>query len=309
VRRDADGAGVVIGPRGSGRAPHRVRVDAAALHDVCERCHAPVPEAEAYRVSPSLPCWFTTAEELATGPDAARDCVDCHMPPVERAAAAGGPSLTLRRHGWAGSGVPKDAAGYASLAARGWSFGAEVEVSAAPPSVRLVNRAGHALPTADPERFLRVEARYEDAAGTVLARDLERIGQTWDFGDGTADRPARRLADDRLQAGETRTWLPALPAPPPAAVALVVEVLHVRVTAANAATLDAAAPDAELAAAWPDWPRDLRAAYPLASVVFRARVELSDGTVTRAAAHEIAADSIALMGLAAEAQAARVRTP
>jgi hypothetical protein len=81
------------------------------------------------------------------------------------------------------------------------------------------------------------------------------------------------------------------------------------VTAANAATLDAAAPDAELAAAWPDWPRDLRAAYPLASVVFRARVELSDGTVTRAAAHEIAADSIALMGLAAEAQAARVRTP
>ncbi len=280
VRRDEDGRGTVVGPRGSGRAPHRVRVDAAALAAVCDRCHAPVPDPLAYRVSPSLPCWFTTREELASGPAAGTSCVDCHMPQTQRPVVPGGPVVTLRRHGWAGGGVPKVAAGYASLEARGWRLGVDVSVATDPVVVTLTNTAGHAVPTGDPERFLQVEARYEHEDGKVLASDVLRIGQTWDFGDGTAAHPARRLADDRLQAGSTHAWTPAL-TPSAEAARLVVEIVHVRVTEANAAALDATSLDLALAALWPEFPSDLQASYPLRSVVYRAAFSVGPGAEKR----------------------------
>lgn len=292
VRRDADGLGTVVGPRGSGRAPHRVRTDPAALTSICERCHAPVDDPETYRVSPSLPCWFTTREELAAGPQAAQSCVDCHMPELERSAALGAPVVTLKRHGWAGGGVPKNAEGYSSLVARGWALGLTVDVSAQPLAVTLLNAAGHAVPTADPERFLLVEVRAEDDAGTALGSDTLRLGQTWDFGDGTAARPAHRVADDRLQAGATRRWEPALVVPT-AATRLVVSIRHVRVNEHNAAALDATVLDAELAALWPDFPAELRKAYPRMSQVYRETVDLRTGARTLASAEQLAADSLA----------------
>lgn len=292
VRRDDDGLGTVVGPRGSGRAPHRVRKDPATLTAVCDRCHAPVDDPLAYAVNPSLPCWFTTREELAGGPEAGRTCVDCHMPELERSAAVGAPVVTLKRHGWAGGGIPKHAEGYASLVSRGWKLGMDVVVSAEPLSVTLTNTAGHAVPTADPERYFEVEARYEDAAGAVLAADALRIGQTWDFGDGTPARPARRVADDRLQAGATREWAPAIPVPP-TATRLIVTVLHVRVTEPNARALDAAVLDAELAALWPEFPSDLRRAYPRMSHVYRQTVDLDTGTRVLATAEDLAAASLA----------------
>ncbi len=294
VRRDEDGVGTVVGPRGSGRAPHRVRADRAALTAVCDRCHAPVDDPLAYAVNPSLPCWFTTREELAGGPEAGRSCVDCHMPEVERSAAVGAPVVALKRHGWAGGGIPKHAEGYASLVARGWRLGMDVAVATEPLAVTLTNTAGHAVPTADPERFLRVEARYEDDAGAVLARDTLRIGQTWDFGDGTPAHPARRVADDRLQAGATRQWTPPV-ARPPGAARLVVTVQHIRVTEENAAALDAAAPDAELSALWPQFPAELRLAYPRLSYVYRETVDLRTGARTLATPEELAAASLAVL--------------
>ncbi len=282
VRRDADGAGIVVGTGASavGGAPHRVRVDPDGLRDVCVRCHSPGPAV----VTPQFYCWFETADELARGPDAGKECVTCHMPTTERAVAVGSEPRTTRQHHWVGGGVPKSYDAYATLLARGFSPGLEVEVAvvAGAPTVSLRNVAGHALPTGDPERHLRVEARIEDAAGRVLAREVIRIGQRWDWGDAGTGRPARRVADERLGPGETRGWSPALGVPEGSVgVTLVVEVAHVRLSPANAEHMKATSLDAELTGYRPDAPARIEALdehYPLATFIHRERVRLAYGT-------------------------------
>ncbi len=296
VRRDEDGAGIVIGPRGSGRAPHRVRADKAALTDVCVRCHSPGP----VTLTPTFTCWFETSEELATGPVAGSACTDCHMPEAERAAAMGGPKITVRRHLWEGGGVPKSYARYDGLLDRGWRAGLDVAVATDPVRVTLTNtRAGHALPTADPERHLRVEARLEAADGTVRARDVLRVGQVWDWGDAASGRPARRLTDNRLAPAEARVWAPVLVADnvAPAPVRLVVEVFHVRLTPANAGSMAATRLDAELRELWAAAPTllpTLDKHYPLATLVHRETVPLDGGKRVVATPEELVAASRAL---------------
>lgn len=261
VRRDPGGAGVVIGPRGAGRAPHPVRVDPGALRDVCVGCHSPGPA----QISPTFVCWFETADELARSatPDAA--CVDCHMPPAERPAGVGGPPVALRRHLWQGGGVPKDADAYAPLVAAAWTPG--FDVAFADGVVTLTNaRAAHAIPTGDPERHLRVEARVEGPDGVVLGRDALRIGQTWDWGDEASGRVAHRTSDNRLGPGEARRWTPRLPA---GGARVVVTVAHVRVTPENAAYMAQAKLDDELRALHPGAdPAAAATTYPLGTIVF-----------------------------------------
>ena len=272
VRRDPDGQGTVIVPHEGVVAPHRTRIDPAALTNICVRCHSPGPAV----ISPSLFCWFETADELAQGPAAGSTCTSCHMPAAERAVAAGSPVRATRVHGWAGGGVPKSPEGYESLLARGYTPGVEVSVSADPLLVTLENTAGHALPTADPERYLRVEARYEDAAGATLDRALLRVGQRWDWGDAAVGRPPRRVKDERLGPGETREWRPDL-ARPDGAVALVVELSHVRLQPAYASGMRSVKLDAELQALWPDAAArlpDFERHYPLGTRIYRQRLPL-----------------------------------
>lgn len=281
VRRDADGEGIVIGPRGTGRAPHRVRADPEALAGICVNCHSPTAaDGSPIAISPELVCWFETAQEIpvAAGSGSAdvASCVACHMPVVARPAADGAPDVELRRHVWMGGGIPKYYDGYLTLRSRGWESGLDVRVRDG--QVTLTNvRAGHSLPTADPERFLRVEARLE-VNGAVVSRDVLRIGQIWDWGDAVSGRAAHRLADTRLRGGETRVWTPALSG----AGDLVVEVAHVRLTPEHAASMKAAVLDAELIALWPEAQTLLPAIdehYPLATWIFRERHEQATGAV------------------------------
>ncbi len=271
VRRDPDGKGTVVGPRGSGRAPHRVRADAEALRGVCEGCHSPGADIV---ITPTFPCWFTTVEEITVGPLAGADCVDCHMPGASRPAAEGAPAEALRQHTWPGGGLPKHVD---QLPAPGdWQPGLDVEVRSAPVEVRLQNaRAAHAIPTGDPERHVLVEARALDASGVEVSKDQLRIGQTWDWGDDTTGRPATKLADNRLQAGETRAWTPVLKLDQAARVE--VTVTYVRLTEANAAKMAHTRLDAELQALWPDLPVHLAgplADYPRRRVIFSESVAL-----------------------------------
>jgi hypothetical protein len=234
VRLDDAGRSVIVGPRAAARTPHPVREDRAALHAVCVRCHSPGPA----RLTPTFFCWFQTADELAAGPWAGRaDCVDCHMPRGADGRA---------RHHWVGGGVPKWYDAYDSLLARGWTPGLDVEPvtvrregDSLRASVTYANaRAGHDLPTADPERFLLLEVALVDAGGRTLARERLRIGQRWDWGDLATGRPARRVDDNRLAPGERRTWSVMLPAPPPGA-RVVVSAKHVRLTVPNARSMRA----------------------------------------------------------------------
>lgn len=278
VRRGEDGLGHVVGPRGSGRAPHRVVADRAALDGVCVRCHSPGPA----RISATFTCWFETADELAAGPSAGAACVDCHMPTTTRTAAVGGPPLELRRHWWTGGGVPKRPQAAAELVARGYTPGVDVAVDPGPPlRLTLTNtRAGHLVPTADPERHLLVEARVVGADGRVRATHTARLGQTWDWGDEATQRPARRLTDDRIRPGEARTLeLPLAPGP---GEHVELEVAHVKVAEATVPHLAAAALDAELLALWPEAADHVAAipeTYPRRLVFFRARVEGGDVVV------------------------------
>ena len=287
VRRDADGEGIVVGPRGSGRAPHRVRADRAALTGICVNCHSPTgpagPDGEPtpIQISATFVCWFETAQELAASKTlgSASGCTDCHMPRVDRAAANGGPTVDLARHVWTGGGIPKSYDGYDTLIARGWESGLDVTVAGR--QVTLTNaRAGHSLPTADPERFLRVEARVE-SGGVVVSRDVLRIGQVWDWGDAATGRAARRLSDNRLRGGESRVWSPKLDGEGD----VIVEVAEVRLTPDNAAGMQQVSLDAELSALWPEAQELLRHVdehYPLMTYVYRRKAEHGTGVATGA---------------------------
>ena len=306
VQRDADGEGVVIGPRGSGRAPHRVRADKAALDGICVSCHSPGE----IILTETFPCWFKTADELAAGPSRDQTCVGCHMPTTTRPAATGGGELDLLRHTWTGGGVPKTVTDYTTLTERGWRAGVDVVVTTDPLTVTLTNaRAGHSLPTGDPERFLRVEARLESAGATV-GRDVLRLGQTWDWGDAAAHRPAHRLADERLAPGGTRTWAPKLPEAP--AERLVVEVMNVRLTVENARALARTSLGPQLLTLWPEagglLPR-LDQLYPLATFVWRGSRTLPDGVLEVADPSALLVESAAFNTLPLDERAGRLDVP
>ena len=282
VRRDSDGQGLVLAPADHGASPHRVRADAAALDGVCVRCHSPGPA----KITPTFVCWFQTADELAAGPQAGTGCVDCHMPSTERPVADGQPSRQTRQHHWVGGGVPKSFDGYDTLLSRGWAPGVEVGVALASDpagtvaTVRLHNVAGHDLPTADPERFLRLSVRLVDNVGVVLSEHQERLGQTWDWGDMVTGREANRVADTRLKAGEAREIAVPLPA---GGAAVIIEVEHVRLTAENAAYMKQAVVDAELVGYRPTLVEDLgqlESVYPMSSWIYSGRFPLDGATPT-----------------------------
>lgn len=216
-------------------APHPT-VFAPELREAqtCTRCH----EAQA-QVEATLVCAFSTGtewEEAAPG----RTCPDCHMPRVTRSHATGAPAREGGRHLWPGSLLPKDP--WSDAEARlfdGWAPGTEARLEApaavAPGEIgRAVlhvenTRAGHKLPTGDPERHYVLTLRARDVTGAVIAEQTERIGQVWEWWP-----EARRLADARIPAGGAvalaLTW-PQGPTP----VALEASVEHVRISDENAA--------------------------------------------------------------------------
>lgn len=226
--------GAVLGPYGDTVAPHPVRRDdslrSAAL---CLSCHQAVA-----RYEDALVCTFNTGTEWA---EAGKDtCQSCHMPAVTRALVAGGPSREGRRHLWLGSGIPKDAIepGEESFYQL-FEPGADVLLSlpdAATPGdpvmgvLALTNaRAGHMLPSGDPERYILATLEIYDGAGALLGRTIYRIGQRW-----TWWPVANKLADNRLKPGETRVIPFSFPMPQSGArVSMKVE--NYRISPENAA--------------------------------------------------------------------------
>ena len=283
VRLDASGRSLVIAPKISGDAPHPVREDKKGLRSVCIRCHSPGP----VQLTPTFFCWFETAEELAAGPYAGKkDCVDCHMPAA--------------RHAWVGGGVPKRYTGYSGLLARGYEAGLEVEAARLTTSpdgkgsrltIAYSNaRAGHKLPTADPERFLLLGVDRLDASGKRWPLGRQRIGQSWDWGDSKSGRPAKRLADNRLAPKEARKWELKVQQPAqPAGQRLDIWAIHVRLKpdtarhmqTAQVARFEHLVPDAGQLVA------KLDKHYPLFSWIHREQIDLPTGASTRVSAEAL----------------------
>lgn len=188
--------GVIHGPGHPGRsAPHAVKADPAyASGALCLRCH----QAEVTYPGKGFACAFDTGATWAAGPAAAagQGCVDCHMQTTTRAVALGGPLRSVAQHGFPGSGIPKSADHQPVDFAPGLDL--EAVWQGPTVTVRSINaRAGHSLPTGDPERWVALRLTFTDAAGAPTGEPwTRRIGQTWRWWP-----EAERLADDRLPAG------------------------------------------------------------------------------------------------------------
>lgn len=221
--------GVIHGPGlPDSTAPHAVVADTRFTDDqLCLRCH----QATATYPGKSFVCTFDTGAEWAAGPyaQAGTGCADCHMPKVERPAANGGPVRTVARHWWRGAGIPKFAGIHPPAEANPPGLDLTATWTDAGLAVTATNaRAGHRLPTGDPERWVQMDVRWLDAGGAPVGEPWSaRFGQTWEW-----YPEARKVADDRLAPNEARTWTLA---PPPGATRARVEASSHRMTPETAA--------------------------------------------------------------------------
>ena len=222
----------LAGPHRDVNAPHPVVYD-PSLREVqtCTTCH----QAKA-QLEDALVCHFNTGEEWEQAAPG-QTCQDCHMDAVHRSSAPGAPARDGRRHTWFGSGVPKGPLDPALQEIwESWKpgFDLSVQAPASAPTGQSTTisatiahaRAGHRVPTGDPERHLLVELELW-SQGTLLEQATHRIGQRWEW-----SPVAKQISDNRLNPGEQRRYelsftMPAAP------VELRARVRHVRLTQDN----------------------------------------------------------------------------
>lgn len=216
-------------------APHPLVHDPTLRAETtCTVCHQAVA-----RLEDALVCTFNTGQEWQEA-QPGKTCPECHMPKVERSHAIGAPSRTGGRHTWPGSLVPKDTPtdDERRLMALDWEAGVDLSLqapegaavgTATTVGLRVTNaRAGHRVPTGDPERYLDVQLVVRDSAGTPLATESARIGQVWEWWP-----VAKRLSDNRLAPGESTT-VTAQVEMPPGGLQIEAWLDHVRISPENA---------------------------------------------------------------------------
>ena len=216
----------IAAPHANTQAPHATVHDPDMTEDdTCLGCHQ-----ARVRLEDALVCHFNTGnEKMSAGVTAS--CSSCHMPTVDRPVVVGGPVRTGGRHTWAGSGIGKGPGPtHAGL------DGLDIAVTVLPvvgddlievrTSLHNV-RAGHRIPTGDPERSIVVDFRLLGADGTERAKYSERFGQTWQW-----SPVAMQLGDNRIEPGETR-WVQWRQPMSAETVTIEVKVRHIRLSADN----------------------------------------------------------------------------
>ncbi|WP_246048060.1 cytochrome c family protein [Leptospira ilyithenensis] len=227
VRTDGKGASYVIGANGKTNPPHPVKIDAEALRNRCYDCHN-----ETYELNESLVCSFQTGGELkeASKHFSEKTCVNCHLPSVQRSfviPALKRPKRNSHKHAFIGGGVPKRFELYKDQIPGGYKPGIALvgwEKKDSDIVVKIQNgNAGHYLPSADPERHLKLELVWLDKDRKEIAKDKIRYGQDWEW-----SPKARKVADNRLKPKEIRDWKTKIFSQE--AVSVVLRVYHVRLT-------------------------------------------------------------------------------
>jgi hypothetical protein len=180
--------GKILGPFGSESAAHPVE-KLANPNEICFKCHVvggnrwdtffrfpPCGTVAEIRSTPGAtrdtPVATGTGQfdQETVGPgDAALDCVNCHMPLVERPLVAGGDVRATRQHLWRGGHDPE-------MVKRGLEAVLREAPSSSPDkrSFRLTltnTGAAHYLPTGTPDRHLAVSLRLLDRDGRVLREE------------------------------------------------------------------------------------------------------------------------------------------
>lgn len=230
--------GVVYGPYGDSNAPHPVKRGEFLMDEqVCTSCH----QAEQHYKDQNLACFFSTGREWQGSkyPDDGQTCQSCHMPEVTRKVAENFdvPARKTRRHWFGGSLIPKKPEFAAELEplrkvyGSGVTFSATLSPEAKRPAqrepanideaswpelfecegeaceqvlVKITNdRAGHYMPSGDPERHIEVVVEARSATGDVLARGYDVIGSRYEWWPET-----RLVRDTRVPPhGHRELWL------------------------------------------------------------------------------------------------------
>jgi Cytochrome c554 and c-prime len=201
--------GVVIGPYGNSESsPHAVKKDIDFLSSkLCMSCHNVLDE-----VNPTLVCTFGTGEEWKESPyqQSGQNCVTCHMPSVYRRLTSYTEPRWTRQHTFIGSAVPKTMG--KDKIVKDYISGLDINVQLSPVNsawgdssyitVTLTNqRAGHYIPTGDPEHFISLQIRLMTEDNDVLRDTSFTIAQKWKWWP-----KAIKLSDNRLKALETRNY-------------------------------------------------------------------------------------------------------
>ncbi|MBI5659456.1 MAG: hypothetical protein HZC43_07875 [Nitrosomonadales bacterium] len=212
--------GKIIGTFGSGSAAHPVE-KLANPNEVCFKCH--VVGGNRWDTFFRFPPCGTVAEIRST-PGAARDtppdCIQCHMPLVERSLVAGGQVRAVRKHLWRGGHDPETV-----------KQGLEAELREAPSlspgkrsfTLTLTNTgAAHYFPTGTPDRHLTASIRLVDQNGAVLREDDYVMKRSILWRPFIVD-----LWDNRLPRWQPRVFrLDVYPRRDPAAVAVEAQVQY-----------------------------------------------------------------------------------
>lgn len=265
---------------------HAVVVDQAYLHGRCESCH----QANA-RITEHYVCSFHTAQELRSGPfGRTHTCVSCHLETgtiTENAIKSEPDGITatnpgkFRRHVFPGGGVPKrfDLFPYlltlqhdtaldfepGEIVFSQFNRSGQIQI---PVQIRNA-RAGHFVPTADPERFVLVRVRLLDERNDELTRQEYRIGQVWQW------EPAKKLYDNRLAPLESRRHVFIFESTPSVRF-IELTAYHVRLTKENGRYMQATAGMAD-----PAFQKDIAAIdrlYPFAALLWSRRLDLVTGS-------------------------------
>jgi hypothetical protein len=208
--------GEVIGMHGNqAEAPHAVKKDTDFLsREFCLTCHNITDD-----LTSTLVCSFQSGDEWAKSPypQAGRDCISCHMPDVYRPLTAEGEVRHTRRHTWIGSAIPKFQG--REHIVDGYKSGLDLVVYSSPEkiaaedsaflTVSVTNqKAGHYIPTGDPEYFLTIDLCLVDRNENTLEDTTFKIGQEWEWWP-----ESRKLSDNRLKPLEQRSYTLAIETP------------------------------------------------------------------------------------------------
>lgn len=211
--------GKILGPWGDqSRAPHPVqKAESLLTEENCVRCH----QAEAVFPELTLGCFFTTGAEWKDSPaaKAGQTCQSCHMPEVERPVAIqdGLPVRKTRRHWFGGSLIPKHPKFEAEIAPLRKIYGSGVEFELRQTERKcekfdpcvwveleiLNNKAGHHMPTGDPERHLVVQINAEGLEAPYVLQ----IGSKYQWWP-----EIKKLSDNRIPAGKSQITTHEFPA-------------------------------------------------------------------------------------------------
>ena len=235
--------GIVYGPYGDTQAPHPTGKDENLLKvDVCTRCHQ---AERLYTSENLGCFFSTGREWAASSyGETGQTCQSCHMPEVERklASAFDTPVRKTRRHWFGGSLIPKKPEYEAEIAPLRdiYGNGLTITTQAVTPELRALadeapalatkdqalaakktlvcrrckrelaiiianDRAGHYMPSGDPERHVDVEVVVR-RGGKIVGRAWTRIGSRYAWWPEVT-----LLADTRIPPGQRRVLIVPVP--------------------------------------------------------------------------------------------------